>query len=608
MNIVKRGLALLDARDRRSGAFVLFLTVIRGIADVLGIAIIFPFVGVLADPGFIQENSITNRLYDGFGFQSNGSFLIALGICVIVVLVSSSLIKALTAYAAIRWVAMRQHRLSMRLISTYLRQPYEVLLDRHSAVLCTHILSETTRVIGNVFRPIADIFGALVSIALIVCLIAFAEPMVTFVSLATLGGAYLAIYLVLRPWMRDLGYRLLAANTARHNLLWEALGGAKQIKLLNREAGAVSGFGAQSGELARLSTTTETLRVLPRFALEAIAFSGIVGLTLFVVMRGGGSSENGIAEVLPTLGLFLFAGYRLMPSLSQLYSASSAIRVAESAVDALESDLAEENMLPPLKSRAPAPIRLERSVDFKAVSYRYPNAQFDSLKDINLSFRRGQKVGIVGTTGSGKTTLIDMLMGLLRPSSGVIQVDGVDLDDDATRAWRESVGYVAQDIFLSDASVARNIAFGLPDEEADRERVVACAKAAQLHEFVVTELTDGYDTEVGEDGVRLSGGQRQRIGIARALYGGAEVLVFDEATSALDNTTEHLVMEEIERLSEDHTIILVAHRLSTVRNCDTIVTLGNGAVIATGSPDTTFGVVADTTTDTVDPPNRAAEL
>ncbi|MEO1542625.1 MAG: ABC transporter ATP-binding protein [Pseudomonadota bacterium] len=608
MEVVKRALAILQPRDRRSGAVVLFLTVIRGFTDVLGVAIIFPFLGVLSDPDFIEDNAFTSRVYDFFEFQSTDSFMLALGICVIVVLVTSSLMKAITLYATIRWVAMRRHRLSMRLISTYLRQSYEVLLNRHSAVLCSHILSETQRVIGQVFRPIADIFGAVVSVVLILSLVAFAEPVVTLVALVTFGGAYAVIFIVLRSWMRDLGFRLLDVNHRRHSLLWEALGGAKQIKLLNREAGAVSAFGGSSAEFARLSTTTDTLRAMPRFALEALAFSGIVGLTLFFVMRGGGASSASLGDILPTLGLFLFAGYRLMPSLSQLYSASASIRLAESAVSALETDLAEEGLLPPLRHRAPEPLRLSESLEFRRVSYQYPGAQFESLKDINLSIRRGMKIGIIGATGSGKTTLIDVLMGLLKPSSGEIRVDGRVLDSESTRAWRESVGYVAQDIFLSDASVARNIAFGLPEDEADMDKVIASAKAAQIHSFVMSELKDGYNTEVGEDGVRLSGGQRQRIGIARALYGGAEVLVFDEATSALDNTTEHLVMDEIERLSKEHTIILVAHRLSTVRKCDLIVTLEGGRVVATGNPDATFGIVPDGEAAAHGSADRVAEL
>lgn len=608
MEIVKRAIALLQPRDRRSGVLVLFLTVVRGISDVVGIAMIFPFVGVLADPTFIDENAFTSRIYEGFGFTSTDGLLIALGMCLIAVLVTSSLLKAISQYATIRWVAMRRHRLSMRLISTYLRQSYETLLDRHSAVLCSHILSETQRVIGQVYKPIADIFGATVSIVLIVGLVALAEPMVTLVALATFGGAYVVIFFALRPWMRRLGFQLLEESRRRHSLLWEALGGAKQVKLLNREASAVASFGKSSGEFARISTTSDTLRALPRFALEALAFSGIVGLTLFVVMRGGGASDASLSEILPTLGLFLFAGYRLMPSLSQLYSASAAIRITESAVKALEEDLAEEGLLPALRPRPPEPLHLATSLEFRGVSYRYPNATYESLKDINLSIERGKKIGIIGATGSGKTTLIDVLMGLLHPTSGEILVDGRALDYEGTRSWRESVGYVAQDIFLSDASVARNIAFGLPDEEVDMDRVIASAKAAQIHDFVASELKEGYETEVGEDGVRLSGGQRQRIGIARALYGGAEVLVFDEATSALDNSTEHLVMEEIERLSHEHTIILVAHRLSTVRKCDLIVTLDGGRVVATGSPDATFGVVPENELTAQDAASRVAKL
>ncbi|MGB3541426.1 ABC transporter ATP-binding protein, partial [Rubrivirga sp.] len=322
-------------------------------------------------------------------------------------------------------------------------------------------------------------------------------------------------------------------------------------------------------------------------------FGSVVALVLSLIIRDGGTDGAGIAQSLPILGLFVFAGYRVLPTLQSIYVSLATVRLGISALEVVRKDLEEEHSLPLLPAQPPEAMTMEWAVELCDVSYRYPKTDQSSLRNIKLTIRRGQRVGIIGHTGSGKTTLMDVLLGLLVPTSGEVLVDGKPLDDNSMRAWRGGVGYVAQDMFLSDTSVARNIAFGCPPGDVDLAEVERAARMAQIHDFVISELPDGYETEVGEDGVRLSGGQRQRIGIARALYGGAEVLVFDEATSALDTETEAMLMAEIDRLAQNRTVIIVAHRMSTLRDCDMIVRLEAGRIVSVGGAEIIEGPSID---------------
>jgi ABC-type multidrug transport system fused ATPase/permease subunit len=413
----------------------------------------------------------------------------------------------------------------------------------------------------------------------------WADPVVTILSMAVLGGVYVILYIGLRPLIRRMGESLVTANKERFKVAGEALGGVKQIKLIGREQHYVAAYTVPARKQARIRALNATIRVLPRYAIETLAFGGIVLLTLALISRTGATGGAAFVEIAPLLGLYAFAGYRMLPNLQMLYASAATMRTGTAVINALHGDFEAGASLRRPPKIAPVPLGLRDRLVFDAVSYRYPNASSGSLDRLTVEVERGSTVGIVGATGAGKTTFVDLLLGLLTPETGQIRVDGQPITHENVRAWQASLGYVPQDIFLIDASVSENIAMGVSRDQIDPERTESAARLARIHDFVIRELPNGYDTPIGERGVRLSGGQRQRIGIARALYGNPDVVVFDEATSALDNVTEREVMSEIANLSGAKTLIVIAHRLTTVRGCDKIIVLDQGRVVGLGTYD-----------------------
>jgi len=359
----------------------------------------------------------------------------------------------------------------------------------------------------------------------------------------------------------------------------EAFGGIKEVKLGGLEQPTLSRFDAAAKRFAGTQLTAQVVALLPRFALEIIAFGGILGLVLFLMHRSAG-----LQAVLPIIALYALAGYRLLPALQMAYDQATKLRFSGAGLDRLHKDLTTHR-IEPVKDASTGTVFPQRQISLAGVTFSYPNAERHALEDIYLEIPARSTVGLVGKTGSGKTTAVDIMLGLLRPQSGTMTVDDVVVTPQNCRAWQKSLGYVPQQIFLADESVAANIAFGVPDKAIDRNAVERAAKIANLHQFIVDELPAGYETIVGERGIRLSGGQRQRIGIARALYHEPRVLILDEATSALDNLTEQAVMDAVHNLSGEITIILIAHRLSTVRECDRIFVLELGRLVGSGTFD-----------------------
>ncbi|MEZ5583587.1 MAG: ABC transporter ATP-binding protein [Candidatus Competibacteraceae bacterium] len=395
-----------------------------------------------------------------------------------------------------------------------------------------------------------------------------------------------SLFVMVRRYLRRIGVERRRANEQRFTAAQEAFGGIKELKVAGLEEAFIERFRAPSLQMARRLTATQLVAELPSFAMQAIVFGGIMIVLLYFLERYGG-----LQEALPIFSLYALAGYRLMPALQAIYNDLAKIRVDAVVLDAMYQEL----YLMPLdsagaisdegNSRQLEPLRLREALQLVDVSYRYPLAECLTLKGINLRIPALSTVGLVGKTGSGKTTLVDLILGLLKPEGGELVVDNRSITPALQRAWQLSIGYVPQQIYLSDDTVSRNIAFGMPAKRIDQEAVEWAARIANLHDFVVGELPDGYNTLVGERGVRLSGGQRQRIGIARALYRNPDLLILDEATSALDNLTEQAVMEAVHNLGNQKTIILIAHRLSTVRQCDQIFYLEQGQIIAVGTYD-----------------------
>ena len=581
---VRKILQVLTPKERVSFYWLTGFMLIVGMFEMFGVASIFPFISVISDPSVIQENEYLRVVYDWFGFENTDSFIIFLGVSTFVFIMSSIIVHISSLYVITHFSHMRAYSLSARLLRGYLRQPYPWFLNRHSADLGKVILSEVDAVVKQGLLPLLRIVSGLFVVLFVVGLLIAIRPIVAFGVAAFLLVAYGAIYLVSRHHIGRYGTIRFTANGERYRIAQEAMGGIKDVKLLGLEDSYIRRFKGPARRMAMAGTRTDFLGEAPRYLLQGVAFGGMMIVLLVLLLSG----SDGLGEILPVLAVYSFAGLRLLPALQTVYMKITRLRFAQPAVDALHKDVMEiqaESDEDLASGGRVSPLRLRESLELVDVEYSYPNAERQALKGLSLRIAANSRVGLVGGTGAGKTTAVDIILGLLAPQSGLLRVDGQPITSDTMRAWQSAIGYVPQHIFLTDDSVASNIAFGIPPNQIDHQAVERAARIAELHDFVVNELPEGYETLVGERGVRLSGGQRQRIGIARALYHDPDVLIMDEATSALDNITERAVMDAVHNLGRAKTIVLIAHRLSTVRDCDTIFMLERGRVVAEGSYD-----------------------
>ena len=572
MKTFKKLIFLLTPDEKKKAFILLIIIAIMALLDMIGVASILPFMAVLTNPSLIETNSILNNVFQYsniFGVENNEQFIFALGVLVFFLLVVSLAFKALTTYLQVRFVEMRQFSFGKRLIEGYLHQPYSWFLNRHSADLGKNILSEVNQVIGGGMRPGMEVIAkGMVVIALIVLLV-IADPTLALIVGLSLGGAYLIIFYSIRVYLNRIGEERLKNNELRFIALSEAFGAAKEVKVGGLEQTYIERFSDPAKIYAKTQAASVVIATLPRFILEAVAFGGIMLIILYVLAQSGS-----LNNALPIVSLYVYAGYRLMPALQQMYSSFAAIVFALPAIDKLHDDF--KNLKSINKNQDQGVLPINEKITLKNIYYNYPNTSKTALKNISINISAKTTVGLVGATGSGKTTTVDIILGLLEAKKGTLEVDGKIITQQNSRSWQRSIGYVPQHIFLSDGTVAANIAFGINSKEINQEAIKKASKIANLHEFVMEELPKQYNTTIGEHGVRLSGGQRQRIGIARALYHNPQVLILDEATSALDNLTEKVVMEAVSNLSKDITIILIAHRLSTVKKCDQIFLLEKG--------------------------------
>ncbi len=579
MNVVRKSLKLMNRREKRTGVLLLGLTVLKGISETAGVASILPFLSIVGQPELIESNAYVSRIYQAFGFTSVNKFLFALGIVVVFVLAVSTILKVTTVYATNRWIQMRGFSLARKIMESYLKQSYSYFLTRNTSRMASLILAEAQTIATGIYRPIFETFNAAITFALISSLLLWANPLITITSILAIGTSYLLLYIFLRGFIKHKGEVIIASNQSRYRRVNETFIGIKQVKLSGLESFSLALFSKPAKDAAQAKAISATLSLVPKFGLEVVAFGGIVVLTLVLFKQSDGSIE----ESLPLLVLYALAGYRLLPVFQTTYRSVLTLRVSIPSLDRVLEDLNDAAGLADLPRSKIDPIPLKNSIRLNSVCYAYPETAATGLQKIDLEIRKGESVGIAGTTGAGKTTLVDVLLGLLEIKDGSIFIDETRLDSSNVRNWQASIGYVPQEIFLSDASVAENIAMGIQESQISAEKLERAARAARLYDFVTNDLPNGFQTNVGQQGVRLSGGQRQRLGIARALYNDPQVIVFDEATSALDNTTERELISEISQMSRERTIIMIAHRLSTIKDCDHIVILDRGTIIGKGT-------------------------
>ena len=537
-----------------------------------------PFMAVLTDPSLIEKNATLQTIYLYSGADSNRGFLLFLGSAVFCFLVSSMALKALSTYLQLRFTQIQEYLLATRLVEGYLQQPYSWFFHRNSGDLSKVVLSEVATVVSQGFGPMLALISQSISAFALLIIIVIVDPMVAMIACAALAFAYGAVFLLTSSFLMEIGRERVKANELRYTALMETLGAIKEVKVAGVEKVFAARFEKPALAVARYAAAAKAIAHLPRYAMEVIAFGGLLLVVLYLI-----STDGNQQPIIPILAVYAFAGYRLMPALQQIYSSLSQLRFVSPGLSALTKELAAIRIHDD-EDKA-SDISFESAIELSGISFSYKEGHRRSLSDINLTIKKGSRVAFVGPTGSGKTTLVDVLLGLLVPQKGEVLIDGTSLTYENARRWRSCVGYVPQEIFLGDTTISGNIAFGVEPEDIDHALVETTAKMASLHNFVSAELPNGYETPVGDRGLRLSGGQRQRIGLARALYGRPDVLILDEATSALDGLTEQVVMDEIGDLGDEVTIIKIAHRLTTVRDCDVIFVIENGKIKDSGKFD-----------------------
>lgn len=579
---VKKLFALMDGNEKRRFYLLLPVVTVMALFQVIGIASVMPFLALVADPDIIQSDARLRWVYDTLGFQSTQAFLTFAGIGALVLLVISNALAALTEYLQLRFSWSLNHTLSVRILREYLAKPYVFFLNHNTSALATNILAEVRQTVRGFVLALVQLLSRTVVTLFILALLVAINPMLALMTFGFLGLAYGGVFLLVRRMMADAGRKRSLSDKARFKTATEALAGIKDIKILGNERTFLRRYEHYSRTYERYMARQQVVSLMPRYAFETIAFGGMLVVVLVVMLRG-----NGLQAVLPTLGVYAFATLRLLPALQSLFTSLTSLRFSVPSIDVLYEDLDPEKgrmQDEELGSVTPVqPLPFTDRIVLRDITFGYPNTERPVFDGFSLELKANSTVGIVGSTGSGKTTLIDILLGLLAPRSGQLEVDDVPVDDDNVRSWQRNLGYVPQQIYLSDDTIAANIAFGIRAKDIDRAAVERAATMASVHDFIVSELPLGYDTVVGERGVRLSGGQRQRLGIARALYHDPAVLVFDEATSALDGVTEESIFQAVSALGKSKTIVMIAHRITTVRDCDVIYLLEKGRVVASGT-------------------------
>ena len=574
--------ALLDARQRRSMTWLLAVIVVVGLFDAVGVASIFPFMAVVSRPESIETNKVLQILYQSLGFSSPYRFLLALGFGVLFIMLLGNALAACMTFMMLRFGHSVGHDLSVRMLASYVERPFTFFLRRNSSTMVLNVIGETGGLVLGVIIPALQTFAKTIVALCILGLLLVVDPVLALVVAATVGGCYMLVFQFVRKRLSAIGVLSDQAHRARLRAATELLQGIKDLKLLGRTRNYLLEFSRASRDYGSAQMQNGLIAALPRYAMESISFGGILLILLYLL-----SVRRDVNQALPLIALYAVAGYRLMPAIQQIFGGLAQLRFSLSSLSNLHRELVElaatESELD--SERSLEPVKFEREIGMCGIAFRYPAAEQDALRDVGISIAKNTTIGLVGSSGAGKSTLIDVFLGLLRPTAGSMLLDGVPLNANQMRAWRDRIGYVPQHIYLTEGSIAQNIAFGLPADKIDFQRVVAAARLASLHGFVDQELPAGYATTVGERGIRLSGGQRQRVGIARALYHDPDILVFDEATSALDGITEDAIIAAIRSLAHSKTIILIAHRFSTIRDCDLIYIMEGGAVTDAGTYD-----------------------
>ncbi len=573
---------IFDKRDKWKLVLLTAAIVVGSLLELLAVMVFVPFIDVLQNQNVIQDRWYLKAVFDLFHFQSNKSFIALISVGIIGIYVIKNIYLILEKDYIFRFSYNTQMKLSTRLLAAYMKEPYTFHLNHNIAILQRSLHEDTSRFMQVILYALELGAEFMVSGVLVIYLLVVSKSITIIVLgfLAVFVGGFLMIS---RKYSRRLGFENQGYQGKIFQWMNQALGGIKEIKILERESYFTDEFRKYWEKYARGLRIARTISILPKYTVEAVSMTGLLVAVIVKLLFGEADSVYFISQ----LAAFAVAAMRLMPSVGRINEHASNMLYALPSVELVYHDLVRiEGLTANEEGERKADWKLQKEIQVQGVSYHYPDTEEWVLDDVSFAIKRGTTVAFIGSTGSGKTTMVDIILGLLTPVKGRVMADGINVHEQP-KTFHAQVGYIPQTIYLSDDTIRNNIAFGIREELIDEEAVRAAVEKAQLREFI-DSLPHGLDTIVGDRGVRLSGGQRQRIGIARALYHDPEILVLDEATSALDNETEAAVMEAIEHLQGMKTMIIIAHRLTTIRNVDVIFEVGEGTVTRK-SKDEIFG-------------------
>jgi ATP-binding cassette, subfamily B, bacterial PglK len=574
-NLIRRVLFLARPYGRKKLALVFFLSLAQGIFQVIGVTSIFPFLAIAADPDRIRHSQFGLRFLALLPPMSNRELLITAGIVAIVGLLLSNAVNLLAEYARTRYAHSFGHWLRVRLLRKMASQPYGYFLQRNSGDLLKKVVGDVMNYIDGVLLPLLDSIARGLTAALLLATLFLVQPVIALSATLGFGAFYLIIFRLLARKRREANEGLRTSFAGSYREAQQMLGGIKPIKVHRAEEHFLSRFAGYSAIVAQMFARVPIIANSARYLVEPLAFGGLVLAVVVLAARG-----RDFSDILPNLGVMAVAGYRLLPTLQLLYGQVTHLTSMRYSLDEVFEEFAaaereEKSGNVEISLRKPRPIEWQNAITLDAVSFIYPGTDRLVLDRFSVTIQKNMSIGFIGPTGSGKSTLIDLLLGLHRPTSGRVLIDGLPLTAELIPSWQATIGYVPQEIFLIDDTIARNIALGVPDNEIDDARLQEVCAMAQILDFIETELRDGFQTTAGDRGVRLSGGQRQRLGLARALYHRPSLLLLDEATSALDTATEAKLIEALHSLTGKLTIVMATHRLNSLGGYGDLINLGN---------------------------------
>ncbi len=568
--IYQKMMVLLDQKQKKQMVGIVIMMLIGGVLESLGITMIVPVMTIVVDPDAVSENSLLSGLYDLFGCTSTTQLAAIIMVALILVFIVKNIFLYFMNVVQLRFVYTNQFATSRRMMINFMQRPYEYYLNADTSVIQRNITSDVNNMYGLILSCLQLISEMIVFACLVIVLLTQDARMT--ISIATLLIiVLLVIKFVIKPVMVKAGQDNQDYYSGLFKWIEESVTGIKEIKIANKENFFINGYAQCGAGYVNAVQKYNLYNSTPRLLIETISIGGMVGYML-VVMLSGESLKN----MLPQLSVLAAAAARLLPSANRINNYLTSISYFEpffmNVSDNLQQEINDGNISYRAQDyeghREVTKLPVHKTIELKNITYKYPNAEAYVLKGADMTIPVGKSIGIVGTSGAGKTTIVDIMLGLLKTENGEILADGVEVREHYPE-WLKNIGYIPQTIFMLDSTIRKNVAFGVPEEEIDDAKVWSALKEAQLDEFV-RSLPEGLDTSIGERGIRLSGGQRQRIGIARALFEDPEVLVLDEATSALDNETEAAIMDSINRLHGRKTLIIIAHRLQTIEKCDMV--------------------------------------